>query len=82
MDKVSVSNRVIKAVADTFYMDISEVGPESHLANDLGADSLDHVEIFMNVEKEFQINIPDEVCENLLTVNAITDYVYEQMKDK
>lgn len=82
MDKVSISNRVIKVVAETEYLDISDVRPDSHFINDLNCDSLDVVEVIMNVEKEFEISIPDEVAENLLTVNAVTDYVYEQMKDK
>jgi len=46
-----------------------------HIAQDLGADSLDAIEITISIEEEFKIEIPDEVAENLLTVGQIIEYV-------
>ena len=48
---------------------------EAHFVNDLGADSLDTVELIMELEEEFGIEIPDEDAENIMTVGAAVDYV-------
>jgi len=53
----------------------SEITPEKNLINDLGADSLDSVELIMSIEQKFDISIPDDAAENIKTVGDIIEYV-------
>jgi len=62
--------------------DSSQVKPEANFANDLGADSLDVVELVMALEEEFEIEIPDEAAEEIATVQAAVDYIKEQVAAK
>ncbi len=55
----------------------SEITPEKNLINDLGADSLDSVELIMSIEQKFGITIPEETAENIKTVGDIINYVKE-----
>ncbi len=55
----------------------SEITPEKNLINDLGADSLDSVELIMSIEQKFGITIPEEAAENIKTVGDIINYVKE-----
>ena len=69
----TVEERVIDIVSEQLGVDKEKVKPETHFINDLGADSLDTVELVMELEEEFDINIPDEVAEKIQTVGeAIT----------
>jgi len=70
-----VSNRVKKIIVDKLGVDDSEVTTEASFTNDLGADSLDTVELIMEFEKEFDISIPDEEAEKIGTVGQAVDYV-------
>ncbi len=71
----SISERVTKIIVDKLGVDESEVTPEASFTNDLGADSLDTVELIMEFEKEFDISIPDEQAENIQTVGQAVTYV-------
>lgn len=62
--------------------DDSKVTADANFANDLGADSLDVVELVMALEEEFNIEIPDEAAENIATVGAAVDYIKEQVATK
>lgn len=62
--------------------DASQVKPDANFANDLGADSLDVVELVMALEEEFEIEIPDEAAEEIATVQAAVDYIKEQVAAK
>lgn len=62
--------------------DPTQVKPEANFANDLGADSLDVVELVMALEEEFEIEIPDEAAEKIQTVQAAVDYIKEQVAAK
>jgi acyl carrier protein len=75
-------DRVKKVLVDHLELeeDPSKVTMEAHIVDDLGADSLDVVEIIMGLEEEFEINIPDEDAEKLPTVGAIVGYVDEKSK--
>lgn len=64
----SIAERVKKIIIDKLGVDDSEVNPDASFTNDLGADSLDTVELIMEFEKEFDISIPDEQAENIQTV--------------
>lgn len=59
-----------------------QVVPTANFANDLGADSLDTVELVMALEEEFDIEIPDEAAEEIATVQAAVDYISEQLATK
>ncbi|TAE06469.1 MAG: acyl carrier protein [Bacteroidetes bacterium] len=68
-----IANRVKKIIIEKLGVEESEVTPEASFNGDLGADSLDTVELIMEFEKEFEISIPDEHAETIATVgNAIT----------
>lgn len=63
-----IANRVKKIIVDKLSVDESEIISEAHFTNDLGADSLDTVELIMEFEKEFNVSIPDEQAEKITTV--------------
>jgi acyl carrier protein len=68
-----IAERVKKIVADHLGIKIEEIKPESNFMADLGADSLDTVELVMAFEEEFKVEIPDDAAETIVTVNdAIT----------
>ena len=71
----SIAERVSKIIVDKLGVDESEVTPDASFTNDLGADSLDTVELIMEFEKEFDISIPDEKAENILTVGQAIEYL-------
>jgi acyl carrier protein len=75
MSKEDIYEKVKKIVADQLSVDIADVKPEASFANDLGADSLDVVELVMALEEEFDIEIPDEAAEGIATVQAVVDYI-------
>ena len=75
MSQDDIFARVKKIVADQLEVDPTEVKPEANFANDLGADSLDTVELVMALEEEFDIEIPDEAAEGIATVQAAVDYI-------
>jgi len=70
-----VANRVKKIIVDKLGVDESEVTLEASFTNDLGADSLDTVELMMEFEKEFNISIPDDQAENIGTVGQAITYL-------
>ena len=63
-----IASKVQAIIVDKLGVDESEVTPEANFTNDLGADSLDTVELIMEFEKEFGISIPDEQAEKIATV--------------
>lgn len=65
---------------DKLGVDETEVVPEASFTNDLGADSLDTVELIMEFEKEFDIQIPDDQAENISTVGQAIKYIEENKK--
>ncbi len=76
---VSVDERVKKIVAEQLGVDEEEVTPEASFVDDLGADSLDTVELVMAFEEEFGIEIPDDDAEKIITVQNSIDYIKERM---
>ncbi|OIO82325.1 MAG: acyl carrier protein [Gallionellaceae bacterium CG1_02_60_948] len=72
--------RVKKIVAEQLGVNESEVKNESSFVNDLGADSLDTVELVMALEEEFGVEIPDEEAEKITTVQLALDYVNAHSK--
>ena len=70
-----IQNRVKAIIVDKLGVDESEVTPNATFTNDLGADSLDTVELIMELEKEFNITIPDDQAEKIMTVGDAIAYV-------
>ena len=63
-----IASKVNRIIADKLGLDLSEVRPDATLTGDLGADSLDTVELIMEFEKAFEITIPDDKAEKIATV--------------
>ncbi|MEZ5528606.1 MAG: acyl carrier protein [Porticoccaceae bacterium] len=71
----SIEERVAKMVAEQLGVKEEDVKPESSFVEDLGADSLDTVELIMALEEEFDTEIPDEEAEKITTVQNAIDYI-------
>ncbi len=74
-----VESKVKAIIVDKLGVDESEVTTDANFTNDLGADSLDTVELIMEFEKEFDISIPDEDAENIATVGSAVKYLQEKI---
>ena len=74
-----VNSRVVAIIVDKLGVDEAEVTLEASFTNDLGADSLDTVELIMEFEKEFNIAIPDDQAENIATVGEAVKYIEEHV---
>jgi acyl carrier protein len=75
-----ISSRVKSIIVDKLGVDESEVIPEASFTNDLGADSLDTVELIMEFEKEFEIAISDQDAEKIGTVGDAISYMEAHVK--
>jgi acyl carrier protein len=75
-----ISNKVKSIIVDKLGVDEKEVTPTASFTNDLGADSLDTVELIMEFEKEFNIAIPDEQAEKISTVGDAIAYIETNAK--
>jgi acyl carrier protein len=73
-----ISEKVKQIIVDKLGVDDGEVTNEASFTNDLGADSLDTVELIMEFEKEFDVSIPDEQAENIQTVGQAVEYLEAQ----
>ncbi|MFH2044555.1 MAG: acyl carrier protein [Pseudomonadota bacterium] len=72
---MSVEDKVKKIIVDKLGVDLSDVLPEASFVNDLGADSLDLVELIMTMEEEFEMEISDDDAETLVTVKDVIAYI-------
>ena len=72
---MSIEERVKKIIVEQLGVKEEDVKPEASFVEDLGADSLDTVELVMALEEEFDIEIPDEEAEKITTVQSAIDYV-------
>jgi acyl carrier protein len=75
-----IAQKVKQIIIDKLGVEESEVTPEASFTNDLGADSLDTVELIMEFEKEFNISIPDDQAETIATVGQAISYLEENVK--
>ncbi|MDG2244789.1 MAG: acyl carrier protein [Flavobacteriales bacterium] len=75
-----VRSKVTAIIVDKLGVDEGEVNPEASFTNDLGADSLDTVELIMEFEKEFNIAIPDDQAEKINTVGQAIEYITNNAK--
>ena len=67
--------KVREIIVDTLSCEMDEVTMEADQSEDLGADSLDVVDLLMSIEDEFEVEIPDEEVENIKTVGALVEYI-------
>ena len=74
-----ISSKVVDIIKDRLNVDAKDITPEASFANDLGADSLETVELIMEFEKEFDLQIPDEDAEKISTVGDAIKYVEEHL---
>ena len=74
---MSTFDKIKEVIIDKLGVEESAITKEAHFVNDLGADSLDTVELIMEFEEEFGIEIPDEDAENITTVNSAIKYIDE-----
>ena len=74
-----VAEKVKKIIVDQLGVSADEVKPEASFVEDLGADSLDIVELIMGIEEEFDIEIPDEDAEKLTTVGEAMSYTFSKL---
>jgi acyl carrier protein len=72
---MSIQDKVKKIIADKLSVDLEELVPEASFVDDLGADSLDLVELIMSMEDEFDIEISDAEAEKLATVKDVFEYI-------
>ncbi len=75
MADANIADRVKQIIVEQLGVDAAEVTPQAHFVNDLGADSLDTVELVMALEEELDTEIPDEQAEKIQTVGQAIDYV-------
>jgi acyl carrier protein len=72
---MSTFDKIKEVIIDKLGVEEDSIKSEAHFVNDLGADSLDTVELIMEFEEEFGIEIPDEDAENITTVGKAVDYI-------
>ncbi len=75
----NIASKVKQIIVDKLGVEESEVTPEASFTQDLGADSLDTVELIMEFEKEFDLSIPDEQAEKIQTVGQAVSYIESQV---
>ena len=75
LTKEQLTEEICAIIEERLGVAASEITPEKNLINDLGADSLDSVELIMSIEQKFDISIPDDAAENIKTVGDIIEYV-------
>ncbi|MBQ9417308.1 MAG: acyl carrier protein [Bacteroidales bacterium] len=75
-----IATKVTSIITDKLGVEESQVVPEASFTNDLGADSLDTVELIMELEKEFDLSIPDEAAEKIVTVGDAIAFIEEAKK--
>lgn len=77
----TIDERVKKIIAEQLSVEIEKITPEARFVDDLGADSLDTVELVMALEEEFEIDIPDEEAEKIVTFQDVLSYVQSNSSD-
>lgn len=78
---MSTFERVRKVIVEQLDVSEEEVTPQASFTDDLGADSLDIVELVMGLEEEFEIEIPDEDAEKIQTVQEAVDYIDSKLSE-
>ncbi|MFQ5906343.1 MAG: acyl carrier protein [bacterium] len=79
---MSLEDDVRKIIVDQLGVDAAQVTPDARFIDDLGADSLDTVELIMALEEKFGVEVPDEDAEKLVTVGKAIEYVQKKLSEK
>ena len=79
MNRSDIEERVISKIANSFGLQPEELDLSMSFIKDLGADSLDNIEMVMMLENEFGFNIKEEEAEALLTIRSVVDYIVKRM---
>lgn len=80
MTREELSQAIIQEIADQAGVEQHKLSEQTHITNDLGLDSLDHVELIMELESEYDLVISDEAAEGLLIIKDIVDYIDKHWK--
>ncbi|MGI2257446.1 acyl carrier protein [Candidatus Cardinium hertigii] len=75
MNKKDIMDKVVAILVDKLNVSVQEALPTAHFVNDLGADSLDQVDLIMELEKVFDVQIKDDEATHLQTVGSVVDYL-------
>lgn len=76
---MSTFEKLQEIIAEQLELDLDKITYESHILDDLGADSLDVVDLVMSVEDEFEVEVPDEALENIRTVEEMVKYIEDHI---
>ncbi|MDY6832461.1 MAG: acyl carrier protein [Thermodesulfobacteriota bacterium] len=76
---MSIEDKVKRILAERLEIDFSEIRPDAEFINDLGADSLDIVELLMSLEDEFDIEISDDEAEQIMTVKDAVEFITKRL---
>ena len=76
----NIAEKITNIIVDKLGVDAADVNPDANFTTDLGADSLDIVELIREFEKEFDLSIPDEQAEKIQTVGNAIDYLNSQIQ--
>ena len=82
LSKDDIASKVKEITSEQLGVDESQITPEAKFVDDLGADSLDTVELVMALEEEFDLEISDEEAEKLTTVNRVVSYIEDRLDKK
>ena len=81
MDKKTIIDKICQAVAKQLRKPVSEVTPAKKLKEELHADSLDVVELMMNLEEEYDLTIPDDQLVKMQTINDVADFIDQALRE-
>lgn len=81
MDRIKLENKAMQIIADLVSISVKDVKLDSSFVNDLHFDSLDAVELIMEIEDEFNIDITDEEAERLMSVSILVDFLEKKTED-
>ena len=79
MDRAQLIEKLFEIVCNGLDLDASEISLDADLREDFDADSLDMVDLIMDIEDEFGVEVPDEILDKLVTVKDVVDYIEENM---
>ena len=79
MDRAQLIEKLFEIVCNGLDLDASEITLDADLREDFDADSLDMVDLIMDIEDEFGVEVPDEILDKLVTVKDVVDYIEENM---
>ena len=79
MDRAQLIEKLFDIVCNGLDLDASEISLDADLREDFDADSLDMVDLIMDIEDEFGVEVPDEILDKLVTVKDVVDYIEENM---